>query len=420
MNDSAFLGRLPIFDHAHRTVAHELFVRDGVSDTNSFGDPERASRRLLVATGAHAGFDEFIGNADVWTPVSAGSLQGGQYRSLPAKRSVLEVTPATLATPEISVELEGAKAEGYRFALDLVGSPLSGDPIGAADANAMLRYIDAVKVSVAGGVNDVHRRLCGEAAKRSLIRLACGVDTLALADASFGEFSLLQGRFVLQPAPGGQGARIDRLAALQLVAELERPDVTFDDLEKIIARDASLTLRVLTLANSGLFTVSKRIDTARAALVMLGLRNVRYMALMVTLGAISDVPSELTLTALIRARHCEVLANQAGLRSEAAFTSGLLSLVGVFAGLPTHEALTKLPITDEVRDAIADHAGPLGTLLTIVEECETGTVHEALSAPWPGTKALDLDLLATTYAESTIWAERLRNSAVSSPATASV
>ncbi len=207
-----------------------------------------------------------------------------------------------------------------------------------------------------------------------------------------------------------------RSPALELIAELQRPNVSFEDIEKIIGRDPSLAMRILTLANSGLFSLPKRVDSTRAALVMLGISNVRHMALMMTLNAVNDVPGELTVATLVRARQCELLARAAKLKDEVAFTVGLLSLAGSFAGsfagLPTAEALAQLPITSEVGDAISHHSGPLGVVLRTVIACEQRALSTARSfEPDPGVMWTN-DVLSSTYIDAIRWAERLRGGSV--------
>ena len=75
------------------------------------------------------------------------------------------------------------------------------------------------------------------------------------------------------------------------------------DVERVLTREPFLVLRMLSIVNSGVFRLPKRIDTTRSALVMLGLRNLRQLALAVTMNSVtSRVPAGLRLTALIRAR----------------------------------------------------------------------------------------------------------------------
>ena len=118
--------------------------------------------------------------------------------------------------------------------------------------------------------------------------------SIELPSSARSDFDCRAGAFLFQPVAHGLGGSVDRLAAMQLLAELERPNSSFEDVERVISRDPSLVMRMLSLVNSGMFSLPKRIDTTRSALVMLGLRNVRQLALAVTLNSVTSVPAELT------------------------------------------------------------------------------------------------------------------------------
>ncbi len=63
----------------------------------------------------------------------------------------------------------------------------------------------------------------------------------------------------------------NRLTLLHLLSELQRPDLTFDDLEALISRDVSLSYKVLRIANSAFYTWMSKIESLRQALLRLGL-----------------------------------------------------------------------------------------------------------------------------------------------------
>ena len=91
--------------------------------------------------------------------------------------------------------------------------------------------------------------------------------------------------------------------------------------------------------------------------------------------SVTSAPAELTLTALIRARQCEHVAAEIGVRPEPAFTVGLISVVGAFTGMPTEEA--SLPLTAEVVWAITRQTGLLGDMLAAVLCCERNRLSTA-------------------------------------------
>lgn len=420
-----FLGRIPAYDEKAHTSAYALFGSDGIDDRRPFGDRDIATRRLFRAIGAVANLDDLITGRDVWVPCPADGA--GVPANLAPQRTVLTFDPSAVAAPEFATRSERLRRHGYRVALDVSGgaenygalglsvvaNAESVDPFRLAHELGIDEFLDAVMVGVAAGQEDQLAAVAAEARRRKIISMAVGVETVTMAERWAGVFDLCVGRFVFQPSDVGPAGSVDRLAAVHLLAELERPNSTFEDVERVIGRDPSLVLRMLALVNSGMFSLPRRIDTTRAALVMLGLRNVRQLALAVTLHSVTAVAPELTMTALVRARHCELLAASVGLRSDVAFTVGLLSLVGTFTGRPTEEALSSLPLTAEVVNAIGRQSGLLGDILAAVLCCERGRISTAcliLDALAPSTTgpAANTGVLASTSTEAIVWAERLR------------
>jgi c-di-GMP phosphodiesterase len=420
-----FLGRTPVYDGAAQTQAYALFCADGLDDRRPFGDRQSATRRLMAAIQAAADLDDLITGKDVWIP---GLMTDDDLPlKLSAHRTILTFDPVAMAENDFAIHAERLRRSGYRIALDVSAGPehhgaaglaASGsseliDPFRVADELGVADVLDAVMIPVSSDRASLVVATATEARRRRMQAVAVGVDTITTAERFASSFDLCIGRYVFQPSDVGPSGSVDRLAAVQLLAELERPNSTFEDVERVIGRDPSLVLRMLALANSGMFSLPRRIDTTRAALVMLGLRNVRQLALAVTLHSVTSVAPELTLTALIRPRHCELLAAALGLRSDVAFTVGLLSLVGTFTGRPTEEALASLPLTTEVVNAIARQSGLLGDVLAAVLCCERGRISTACLivdalAPSSTGPSANVEVLASTSSEAIVWAERLR------------
>lgn len=75
---------------------------------------------------------------------------------------------------------------------------------------------------------------------------------------------------------------------IEVVRIANDPDVSFDVLEQVISRDQALTLRVLAVANSSYYGCSRRVDSARTALALLGTRQVQNIASAMALAPAFD------------------------------------------------------------------------------------------------------------------------------------
>ena len=127
------------------------------------------------------------------------------------------------------------------------------------------------------------------------------------------------------------------------VGELER--FSAHELSQAIASDASLTAHVLRLANSPFYGFPRRIATVRDAVVFLGFRAVRSMALVCCLTEALPAPAPDVLDrsaawrfSVIVGLLAEVLARAEGGHTDTAFTGGALHGIGRLA-LAEHRPL---------------------------------------------------------------------------------
>ena len=101
--------------------------------------------------------------------------------------------------------------------------------------------------------------------------------------------------------------------------------------------------------------------------------------------AMTDIegkPSELLQTGLVRARMCELLAIEAHHSdSDSYFMLGLFSILDALMDATMEDILEKLPISEEVADALLKHEGGLGAVLSCCLACEQNIWSETNLAP---------------------------------------
>jgi len=73
--------------------------------------------------------------------------------------------------------------------------------------------------------------------------------------------------------------------AFSVIDATGSPDLDADDLESIVLRDAALTAQLLRIANSAYYGLRREVGRVRHAIVLLGFRTTRNMALTAALGA---------------------------------------------------------------------------------------------------------------------------------------
>jgi EAL and modified HD-GYP domain-containing signal transduction protein len=133
------------------------------------------------------------------------------------------------------------------------------------------------------------------------------------------------------------------------------------------------------------------------AVALVGPRKLRSWATLLTLGRLSHCPREVLVTANIRAQMCETLAkSDRTAESESGFTVGLFSVLDVLAGRPMEEILAELPLSEDVKAALLNREGSLGTTLQTVLDYET----RLETAANPGDQATDPARMMQIYLDA--------------------
>jgi len=197
----------------------------------------------------------------------------------------------------------------------------------------------------------------------------------------------------------------NKMTVLQLLAQVNDPNVKMDELGELIQQDVSLSVKVLKYINSPMSGLSREIDSIKQALVLLGMDMIKYW---VSIMAMSDLdlegrPDELITTLLTRAKTCELLAEKAGEADKSSFfTVGLFSALDVVMEVSMEDVLKQLPLAQDVKDALLNLKGDMGQALRCAMAMESGMLEEA------NYKDVGADVLSDIYIEAMHWADELR------------
>lgn len=170
--------------------------------------------------------------------------------------------------------------------------------------------------------------------------------------------------------------------AQQVIASLSSADVSLSQIGQSIRTDPVLSMKILRLANSAFFQVSRTVESVDDALQLLGLSTVRNLALGNGLmGAYSDVTG-LDLPAfwkhsLHTAALAGWLADRCDVMAEQAFTLGLIQGVGQ---LQLHVAAPAAMQSLDAACSVLDAARP--ALERDALGFDFGTVSAALARSW--------------------------------------
>jgi EAL and modified HD-GYP domain-containing signal transduction protein len=361
------LARQPIYDEALRVVAYELLAQ------RPDGSP--AAEEADAASITELGLNLVMGQP-AYIPLSRAFLLQGHANALPSDRVVLQVGPELLLDRAALDGLQELARSGYRLALvDFE----SGGPL-----EELLPLASVVALDVQALDRGPLRSEMAALRFRPVQLLARGVeDHEQLALAQELDFDLFHGYFFCRPRVLREsGVHVNRLNRIRLLAALQHAELDIDAVQTAISHDVALSYNLLRFINSAFFSLPRRVESIRDAVVLLGTSNVRKWATLMALAEVDDKPHELVVTGLVRARFCELLAQACGYEdSDGFFTAGLFSVVDALMDASLVELLAQLPLSSEIIEALLNHEGRKGRVLHAVIAYERGKFGELGNLP---------------------------------------
>ncbi len=322
---SVFVGRQPIFDRQKNVFGYELLYRSS-GQTNAYihDDGEQASRRVIHSSLNVIGLNELTGQKKAFINFTRKLLISAEYEALSPSTGVIEVLETIEPDEEVLEACRAVKAAGYLLALD--------DFVFSPKYEPLIALADILKIDFLA---------CDRARRKSIVEQFGGGNMLLLAEKiekheDFDEaldlgYSYFQGYFFCKPQIISQSdipaVKRNYLRFLQVV---NAPNLNFDSLEDVVKHDISLSTKLLRYLNSSSMGMSHNITSIKQALTLLGEKPLRRWASLIALAALGeDKPTELVVTALVRARFCELLAQALGLNMRELD----LFLLGLFSAL---------------------------------------------------------------------------------------
>jgi len=392
-----FVGRQPIYTRHMDVFAYELLFRNGDVQHARVTDGNQATAHVLVNTFLELGLDTLVGTKRAFINFTRDVLLQDCSLVLPAERVVLEVLEDVHVDANLLEALRNLSAQGYTIALD--------DFRYQEHLQPLVELANIIKIDVLASDRTTLQEQVAILRHYDVQLVAEKVETQD--DFTYCEtlgFEYFQGYFLCRPdVLKGQRSPTNRMMILDLLAKLQNPETTFGELDTIISRDISLSYKVLRMANTAFYARSRKVESIHQALRLVGLRYLANMVSLFLLANIDDKPHELLITAMVRARMCEQLAQrlQQG-NSAMAFTVGLLSVLDAFMDRPMPELLAALPMADDIVQALLSHTGALGAILQCVLAYERGDWQALHNLGYP------CNVLVNAYLEAIAWATEMQ------------
>lgn len=371
-----FVARQPIFDRYRRVYGYELLFRSSLENFFPDIDGDRASSSVINNSFLVMGIQSITGGTRAFVNVTDSLLIDGTAEILPKDLTVVEILEGSRLDSEVIAACRRLHQAGYLLALDDFVYHNGHDPL--------LEIADILKIDYREIGPADRKAVVDRFAPRGIRLLAEKVETneeyreaLALG------YDYFQGYFFTRPeVVVGKEVPGVKLNYLRMLQEIHRPNLNLNQLEEIIKREVSVSYKLLRYLNSAAFSFRQKITSIPHGLMLLGERNIRKWATVVALaGMANDKPEELVVTAILRARFCELLAPKVGLadRESELFLTGMLSVIDAILDKPMADILAELPISEEISTALFPGDNAFARVLHLVvayEQAEWERVRE--------------------------------------------
>ena len=396
-----YAARQPILDINKKLYGYELLFRDSLDNVFPDVDGDEATSKMIEASKFNMGISEFTNNKLAFINFTLETLIQGYPEMLTNEEVVIEVLETIKPGKRLLGLCKDLHSKDYIIALD-----------DYEHQNVWVHFFPFIKIIK---VDFQKHNLQSIKTIIDAIKDYPHIELLAEKVESHEEyeqaqqlgFKYFQGYFFAKPEMvKTKTLSPSQLAMAELLYETSKKDLDLTRITNVFERDVSLSYKLLRYANSATFKRRSEVSTIKQALVILGSGELkRFLGLMFAVTANPDKPTELIKLAMIRAKFCELVASDMGVRLDVsiAFLTGLLSMIDAILDEDLASVLAKLPLSAEIKDPLLTRKGFMAAIIILVELIEhaqwdkTDIVMEKLK--------LDKEQAAKHYNEALTWAD---------------
>ncbi|HEY4550372.1 MAG TPA: HDOD domain-containing protein [Bacillus sp. (in: firmicutes)] len=371
---NVFVARQPIFNRGEQSVAYELLYRKSEVNSYTHIDGDEATADVIINGFFNIGVEELSEGKKCFINFTENLLNLKLPTYFEPESIVVEILEDIPINKELVSICQELKELGYTIALDDFAIQESYELL-----PELLKYIDIIKIDFLQTSLYDRRRMITRYKSHQVSFLAEKVETreefeLALKDG----FDLFQGYFFSKPdVLSAQDIPAYFQTHYQISEELSKQEPNINDIASKIEQDVALSYKLLRLINTAAFFTRNKINSIKHALVFIGLKEFKKWIYVLTIKQIDHEKNtgqeEVIKLSLIRAHLCEQLSQKIGKNDPSPYLlAGMFSLIDNLLHCSIDDALQKLPLSDEIKDAINGTDNEIGKVLnwTIqIEKC---------------------------------------------------
>lgn len=401
----AFVARQPILDKEKSVFAYELLFRDGKNNYYPHLERDESTNKLIAKRYQTLDLDDISCNKKSFINFQSETLLNGLPTSLNPENVVVELAANSHDTDSLQSLCKHVKNLGYKIAL--YGYQL-GDK-----SHAHLNLVDMVKVNTHQGDYDKLSSNVNQLRDKNVQLIADKVET----QESFNiykdiGFDYFQGYFFARPESVSQGhLPTSKLTLVELMGASSSESFDIDSINSVVEHDVGLSYMLLRFINNPMINKRYKITSLRHALNYMGEVEIKkFIALLALTNLSDDKPIELIHLSLVRAKFCDLVGIEKNIGSNppTAFLVGLFSLIDALLDQDMKSLLDKLPLVDDVKDALCGSQNDLSLYLLLVKAFESGNWLKVIRI----SKILEIDqkLLHSLFNEAILWGNGVRSS----------
>jgi len=340
-----FVARQPIFDREQNVFAYELLFRSGTKNIYSGSNADISNLDVIANSFVEIGIDELTGGKRAFINFTRNLLLHEITGLLPKDIVTIEILEDVIPDREVLAACKRLKDAGYCLAMD--------DFVPTDAGSAFLDLVDIVKVDFMETRPDQRKPLADFLLNQDILPLAEKVETTEEFHQALDDgYAYFQGYFFSKPVlHSTQKISANRLNQLRLLREVYKPDLSYEQLGKIITQDVALSYKLLRYMNSAWFALHNPIKNIKRALVQLGPAEIRKWFALITLRNMdTKKPNELYLVGLTRAKMCEAIGSLTDMDNFGSelFLMGMFSIIDALLDIPMINILDKLPLDENI------------------------------------------------------------------------
>ena len=406
MRTRFFISSIPFFDADMAVHAYRMMTQDGVKLLGSAEDFRMLGGELLAPALEFVqkiGVEPFVGQHDFFIDISKYQLLIGMPLSMniPPDHVVCIIDKDTLDDNAAYSKLGILKRNGYQLAIQGIPQAVSMD--------TAVKFFDYILLSCAAPDFNT----CLKAVRPYIFKIRLVITDVPDME-SFTRFAgargvLLSGDFYSQPITKGASDMSPlKINALRLLKEINDDSFELGTAATTIERDPALSISLLRFINAMNPDRSRKIDSIRNAVAILGQNEVKKWAnVAISVSIAEDRPSEITRLSLIRAKFAENLASAFDMvdKSGSLFISGLFSLLDVILQLPLKRAIEEVAADEDIKDALLNRQGRIYQVLSLIFAYERADWNSA--AIIMVRNGIDIEDLTQSFLDTLYWLRQL-------------